>query len=467
MRWTFSRRDFVRTSGMAALGAGISMPVRRHRRVRCDIAIVGAGLSGLCAGHELMKLGLTSLVVLDARTQVGGRIFDQRPASGVVVEGGGEWVGPTQTAVLALLSELGLSTFTTYDQGRDLVALGGRLVEPDGTADAEIHAAGDELDALSRSVPLDTPWLASGGTELDRLSLGDWLRRKGFSPTTRLVFDKITWATLGAVADDISLLYFLFYIHSAGGLEQRTGTLGAAQDSRVVGGPQQMATRLAERLAHRVLLGHAVRSIGQNVRGATIEADGLTVRARKVIIAMMPRDTGRIAYAPELSPRRQALAVNWPAAKVFKGNVLYREPFWRGLGLSGQVSNYGAIYSVFDNSPPSGEPGILEVFSHSGMLPPRREDRLAHIVGELARYFGPEALRPTGYVEKDWGDEKWISGCVSPLPPGFLTAFGPALKAPAGHIHWASAETADVWNGKFDGAVRAALQAARDVVGLL
>jgi monoamine oxidase len=53
---------------------------------------------------------------------------------------------------------------------------------------------------------------------------------------------------------------------------------------------------------------------------------------------------------------------------------------------------------------------------------------------------------------------------VSPLAPGVLKSFGPALREPDGRLHWAGTETADVWNGYMDGAVRSGKRAAREVV---
>src|SRR5215210_2139233 len=80
---------------------------------RADVAVVGAGLAGLVAAHELMVAGL-SVVVLEARDRVGGRLLNHTLEGGAVVEVGGQWVGPTQDRVLALAEELGVGLFPTY-----------------------------------------------------------------------------------------------------------------------------------------------------------------------------------------------------------------------------------------------------------------------------------------------------------------------------------------------------------------
>jgi monoamine oxidase len=68
----------------------------------------------------------------------------------------------------------------------------------------------------------------------------------------------------------------------------------------------------------------------------------------------------------------------------------------------------------------------------------------------------------------DWTTEPWIRGCPTGLfGPGTLIAYGPALTAPVGSIHWAGTETSDYWPGYMDGAVRAGQRAAAEVIAEL
>jgi len=53
------------------------------------------------------------------------------------------------------------------------------------------------------------------------------------------------------------------------------------------------------------------------------------------------------------------------------------------------------------------------------------------------------------------------------MPTGAWTAYGPALRAPIGPLHWAGAEYAQVWSGYMDGAVRSGDAAAAAVVKAL
>jgi monoamine oxidase len=95
-------------------------------------------------------------------------------------------------------------------------------------------------------------------------------------------------------------------------------------------------------------------------------------------------------------------------------------------------------------------------------------DKRAAVLNQLVSWFGPQAANPRTYLETDWNAEEWSAGCpVGLLAPGVLTAFGPALRAPVGRLHWAGTETSTYWNGYMDGAVRSGKRAAREALAQL
>jgi monoamine oxidase len=276
------------------------------------------------------------------------------------------------------------------------------------------------------------------------------------------------WAVWAAEPEDVSLLHMLFYIRSAGSFEALVDTEGGAQDSRVIGGTQLISIRMAEELGERVRLSSPVRRIEHGEGGVTVHADGATVRARRAIVAIPPTLTGRIAYDPPMPSVRDGLTQRMAQGSVVKCMAIYPEPFWREDGLSGQTTSAdGPVSVTYDNSPPDGSPGVLLAFLEgraarvaSGMPEAERRDA---VVGCLRRFFGERAGTPERYIDRAWANEEFSRGCYGGfMPPGAWIENGPALRAPVGPIHWAGAETATVWNGYMDGAVRSGESAARE-----
>jgi monoamine oxidase len=445
-----------------------------------DVVVVGAGLAGLAAARRL-RAGDASVVVVEARERVGGRVLNHDIGGGKVVEVGGQWIGPTQDRLAGLAAELGVETFPTYGEGENLIEYGGALRRYRGTIPRinpavllEVERAQRRLNRLSRDVPLEAPWEAPKAAKLDGQTLATWMRRNLATKPGRMLLELGIEAVWAAQPEEMSLLHALFYIHSAGSLERLFDTEGGAQQDRFVGGSQLVPIRMAEQLGEeRLVLGAPVRRIEHSSDGVIVHADGNVVRGRRAILALAPTLAGRIAYDPSLPGYRDQLTQRMPLGTVAKCMAIYDEPFWRAEGVSGQaMSDRGPVRLTFDNSPPEGSPGVLLGFLEGrrarelGRLP--EHERRTAVIDCFTRLFGPRAATPDAYVERLWAEEEWTRGCYGcHMPTGAWTNFGPALHPPIGPLHWAGAEYAHVWNGYMDGAVRSGEAAAAEVVELL
>jgi monoamine oxidase len=445
-----------------------------HREA--DFVVVGAGLAGLAAARDLAAGG-ASVIVLEARDRVGGRTLNEEIGDGKVVEVGGQWIGPTQDRLAALAAHVGVDTYPTYTQGENLLERSGRISRYRGTiprlnplALVDVEVAQRRLGRLARSVVVDAPWETPGAAKLDSQTVATWMRRNMRTRLGRSLLELGIEAVWAAEPEDLSLLHMLFYIRSAGSLDLLFDTEGGAQDSRFVGGSQLVSVRLAERLGDRIVLNAPVRRLVQHGSGLDAYADGVTVRAKRAIVAIAPPLAARIVYDPPMPGHRDQLTQRTPLGTVAKCMAIYDEPFWRGEGLSGQgLSLTGPIRLTYDNSPPDGSPGVLLGFLEGrharnwGRATP--QDRRDAVLRTFTTLFGPKAGSPERYVERLWAEEEWTRGCYGcHLPPGAWTAYGSALLEPVGRIHWAGAETATVWNGYMDGAVSSGERAAGEVL---
>jgi monoamine oxidase len=444
-------------------------------RSRVDAAVVGAGLAGLVAARDLLAAGL-SVLVLEARDRVGGRILNHTLKGGAVVEVGGQWVGPTQDRVLALAEELGVGLFPTYEEGEHFLSVNGAVKRYGGedfalpeNALADIGETQQRLEEMASTIPLDEPWRAAEAAIWDAQTLDAWLVANAKTETGLGYWRTMVPALFSAETTEMSLLHFLFYCRSGGTIDRLVDTHGGAQESRLVGGSQQLALRLAEWLGDAVRLGVPVSAIRQDDGGVEVTHDGGGVRAGRAIVALPPTLAGRIRYSPALPPLRDQLTQQVPMGYVTKVQTAYPEPFWRAEGLSGSALSLDDEVSViFDNSPPDLSCGVLLGFlegAHArriGKLPP--EERKELVLSRFAKFFGPRAADPDEYVERDWAAEEWSRGCYGGrFGTGVWTSYGEALREPVGRIHWAGTETAEVWNGYMDGAVRSGERAAREV----
>jgi monoamine oxidase len=468
------------TSGLfGVVGADGSGLHDANSDLRADIVIVGAGLSGLMAAQTLLAAGVEPLV-LEARDRVGGRTWTRPASDGTLLDLGGQWIGPTQRRVLALAEELGIQTFKTYDTGLNIeyrgnkrVTYSGAIPTHDPVTSADAVEAMLTLNMMAAQVPLDTPWTALHAVEWDSQTFDTWLRANARSDEARELMELVIQAVFSVEARDISLLHVLFYIHSAGNLMDLVAVTGGAQERRCVGGTQQLSDKMAAALGERVILKAQVHTITHDDHSVCVEAEGLTLSAKRAIIALPPTLAGRLRYHPALPSYRDQFTQRVPMGTVIKVQCLYETPFWRDEGLTGQVtSDTGAVRITFDNTPPDGSPGILLGFieGEQGRRWGRRslEERRAEVLNCLARYFGEQTRVPQEYVELSWTEEEYSRGCYAGfLPPGVLTSYGEALRAPIGRLHWAGTETATEWNGYMDGALQAGDRAAREVLAAL
>ncbi|KAB2810618.1 FAD-dependent oxidoreductase [Pimelobacter simplex] len=440
-----------------------------------DVAIVGAGYAGLAAALDLTAAG-RKVVVLEAGDRVGGRVWT-RAEDGVLVDHGGQWVGPAQTAFLRWADRFGCARFPTYDAGTHLELWPDEAPLPHVSGehpDAHDARGYDDLvarlDELAAQVDPEHPEACGSLAEWDSRTFDDWLRATTGSPDALRRMRLVVQGLWACEPREVSLFHVLFYVAAGGGLDPLLGTLGGAQDSRFTDGADGPARAAAALLGDAVRLGSPVTTVVWDDDGATLTTSTGTVRARRVVVTGTPPAQSRIAFSPLLPAARRRWLARSPMGDVAKVHVTYATPFWRARGLSGQLTTYdgSAVAYTFDNSPADGSRGVVAAFvygddyrSWSAQPAEARRKAVLDVLGVL----GEEAARPLAYHERLWPEEPWAEGAYAAVPtPGTWLAHAGGRREPVGPLHWAGTETAGIGNGYVDGAIRSGERAAAEVL---
>ena len=144
---------------------------------------------------------------------------------------------------------------------------------------------------------------------------------------------------------------------------------------------------------------------------------------------------------------------------IIKTVLFYKEPFWREMGFSGEVvcdCEEGIVHNVFDKTVPlprrkgdntdstvREQPGLVcfvngsnAVYASEYMTAEMRRARTIarshprfdlslilttfvqkEVLSQLEKWFGPKALEPIEYFEKDWVSDEYARGCPCGIFP--------------------------------------------------
>jgi monoamine oxidase len=487
-----------------------------------DVLVVGAGLAGLMAAYECQRRGL-SVLVLEGRDRVGGRCLTRTAAwkgAPTWFDFGAHFIGDDtkQQNIWALVRDLGLKTFPQYEgpddpnlkwagQGANLLAdWSGGKTGPEATSAYIGSIYPDSWGGLFRMAELEVllkemewtgpDWFADKSA-YDLVSVGGWVESLGYRRDSELykLLDMLCHVGFSADADDISMLWFLFYISSSGGLDAfsnlRFPTQGA-QGYRLVKGTMSIAEELAGRLTARapgsVALGKTVKRLDFSAEtGSAICRDGSRYAFRKAVVALSPQLANLLDVTPALPQSRRDAAQAMRNGQTVMTVMHFKKPFWRedrtryprGLyngtsrddisanGLSGNALLIGApIVWTMDNTSYEGAPAMFAfvVGKWAEHWDERPEAERVKLVGSaLGSLYGMENVNAsfTGYEEKLWTVDPYSQGCpTGHFGPGAYALWSEVLLQSdtsgsyfGGRLHFASTESAMVSNGYMSGAI--------------
>lgn len=415
------------------------------------VAVVGAGFAGLrtamlleAAGHEV--------VVLEARTRVGGRAHTVRAGEGFY-EAGGEWIDADHHRLAGLLAEFGQEPEPSDQWPGTIVYQGETAPEdnpwPDAAADltAVEEAAADLCRRLPEDPSSDPEWAA-----LDNKSLGEWLGKRCTSTRGRWLAEGTLRSDEGEDTANVGLLGWLEGYRMY--LERGEGTMSAF---RFPEGAQGLCERMAATLENPVSFGWRLRSVEQGEDHVALWSEGEVVVADRAVLTLPASVLRDIDFGPDPLPQQEA----WDAvqgARTVKVALRFDRKFWEG---SPRTLADLPFQQVWDGGR-GGLPLLCTYICGEGAdIVRRASDPVRFVLRWVAEVFpAAESAFVEGWLH-DWVDDEHAKGGYTCLAPG-SARLRKWLREPIGRVHLAGEGTAD-WIGFYEGALESAERVTAEI----
>ncbi|MFF0909348.1 flavin monoamine oxidase family protein [Microbacterium enclense] len=420
-----AEHELPRVCAGGGVEAGAAGTDRAGGADRVDTLVVGAGIAGLTAARLLQREG-HRVVVLEARSRVGGRVWTDR-TDGRITDRGASWIhgihdSPVEQAARAF--GMRMVEFT----------VGG--FQPDSRPLTYFNAAGERMspDAVRRYADD----IRTVNTVLERLIL-DAGSDATFGDLVERALAEQDWPS--ARVESVREYNDRRAQEQYGVAMMHLGAHGLEDD--VIDGPEvvfpdgydELASRLADGLDVR--LGHAVTRVAWASEGVVVStADASFAAARAIVtVPVGVLQAGDLVLEPPLPPR-QARALALFRMNAFEKVVLrFPQRFWedgvygiRQLGPEGEW-----WHSWYDLGRLHDEPALLTFAAGPAAIATRDwsdDDIAASSVAQLRRLYGDAVPDPTSVVVTRWQDDPFSRGSYAYMLPGSVGADHDVLAEP-------------------------------------
>ncbi|WP_449283088.1 flavin monoamine oxidase family protein [Leucobacter sp.] len=432
-----------------------------------DVVVIGAGFAGLVASRELGSAGL-DVLTLEARDRIGGRTWTDHRL-GHELEMGANWVHWVQPHVWAEMTRYGRGIVRSpradeaYWHGADGTPRKGTLEEFMALIDEGQQLVIDDVrEAMPRGVEPTTGTIR----ELDRLSIQDRFDALDLDPEARAANESVWVGHVNAPLDQVGISSALRWVSATGGHWQLMHEASATY--RVVDGMRGFTDALAADIPGEIRLDTTVVSVTQGGAGsdahAIVEtADGERIRARRVVSTLPANAIAGIRFEPTLPEVWQRLSSETVASQGTKVWLRAKGHLPRFFAYASQHHPLSVLKAEFYETDEQGDYTILVAFG-----PDHTRIDLDDLAGVQAAV---DAFRPgieiTEVTAHDWMTDPLSRNTWMTHRPGQLTRDLAELQQPAGALHFATTDNADLWGGFIDGAIESGLREARRVAEAL
>lgn len=432
------------------------LPERGVAKRHADVIVIGAGVAGLKAAQDLRAAG-HSVIVLEARDRIGGRVHTVR-LNGHKVERGAGWIhGVTGNPVAIFARNKGQPTSATDWDDVALYASDGSSLN-----DGDYRVAARRVDAqIAAIVAAPSEPGATLGPAL-RAALDADVRAGKLTALQRSIAD---WYIDASVTSDYAEELDHITIDSDGSYKAFPG--GDAALSR---GYSAIVDDLAKGVDVR--LRHCVRSIDSSGTDVVLTTDNGKLTASRVIVTapLGVLKRGDIEFIPPLAAPRRAVMQRLGVGLLNRLTLCFDRPFWPDKTVIGIDSGDQRWFFV-NGMRTTGAPTLTALVAgdQARALEALTDSAAAdRALAALRVAYGPRVPPPQATLITRWSQDEFARGSYSADTPGIRQGDRHLLATPlSNRIFFAGEATHEAFYGTVHGAFASGHRAAHQTLATL
>jgi monoamine oxidase len=444
------------------------------------VVVIGAGIGGLVAAHELKRAG-HDVLLLEAQNRVGGRVSTCRAfAPGLYAEFGAMRIPRVHELTLAYCDVFGLrlrpfvmgnpktlvyvggQRMTTQEAEQDPNKLPFELAEHErGRTYADLWSEAT-ADVIARYRKEGEGALVSIIEEYDRFSIREFLQERGWSE--------------GAI-ELYGVMSFRESNMNAAVIEQLREIVGRAFEDmqEIVGGFDLLPNGFYAGLKENVRFGANVHAIEQDDRSVTVryktESGRFSETADYAVCAIPFSVLRDVEVSPGWARQKQKAIreLNYnPSTKIL---FQTRTRFWeRTDGIVGgtTATDLPIRRICYPSHPPEDDPRGALLASYTWGQDALRwggmdeETRLEEALEDVAKIHPEIKEEYEVGATHAWYNDRWARGAFALFEPEQETRLQEHIVRPEGRVHFAG-EHCSLWHAWIQGALESGIRAAREI----